>query len=479
MELLSTLIRKIFSVENMVKQESLHGELPGTRDAYKNLLAIAIPSIIEMVFVSLIGSVDVVMVGQLGYEAIAAVGLAGQPRLIVMSIFMALNVGVTAIVARRKGQDLPEEANQTLRNALVIITGLSVVVTLLTLVFSRRLMLVAGAQPDTVGTATEYFRIMIYFLPINALTMCINAAQRGIGNTRITMVANLAANVVNVFFDILLIYGKLGFPKMGVAGDAWASGIGFCVGLFISVYGLVSRKHGDRFLRLSFKDNWRLHWQTVRSLFVLGGNSVLEQVAQRLGVFIYAAVIANLGTVAFAAHQVATQFSLFTFNFGNGLAAASTSLVGQSLGEKRPDLAIIYGKCSQRIALIMSIVIAAAVIILRVPLVGIFLNSNDSANLMSFNMAVNLMFMVALFQLPQTSSVVISGCLRGAGDNLYVAVVMIICVAILRPALSLLAVNVFGLGIIGAWGASVIDMFLRLVLAYRRFSGTKWHNIKV
>ena len=476
---MANILRKIFSVESMVKKETLHGEIPTTKSAYKNLLTIAIPSIIEMVFVSLIGSMDVIMVGRLGFAAIAAVGLAGQVRMVVMSIFLALNIGVTAIVARRKGQGLPDEANRTLRNALVIITGLSLLVAAITFIFSRNLLGIVGAQSDTIDIATEYFRIMIYFFPINALTMCINAAQRGIGDTRIAMVANVAANVVNVIFDFLLIYGNFGFPKMGVAGDAWASGIGFCVGLLISIFGLVSKKRGDRFLHISFKDNWRLHWPTIKSLFVLGGNSVIEQVAQRVGIFIYAASIANLGTAVFAAHQVGMELLSFSFHFGNGLATASTSLVGQTLGEGRPDLSVIYGKCSQRLAMILSVLIASSVILLRVPLVGIFLSRSDPANLTAFTLAVDLMFMVALFQLPQTSSVVVCGCLRGAGDNLYVAVVFVICVGVLRPVLCLMAVNVFHLGLLGAWGASFIDICLRFTLAYRRFSGSKWQSIKV
>ena len=474
-----SVIKKFFSVDKMVNQKYLRGDLPTTADAYDNLLRIAIPSIIEMVFVSLIGSIDVIMVGQLGYEAIAAVGLASQPRMIMLSIFMALNVGVTAIVARRKGQNLPDEANRTLRNALVLIVGLAIIVMTFALLFSRQLMLLAGAQPDTINMSNDYFRIMVYFMPVNALTLCINAAQRGVGDTRTTMVANIVANIVNVFFDYLLIYGNWGFPKLGVSGDAWASGIGFCVGLFLSIYSLISSKYGNRFLHISLKDSWRLHWETVKSICILGGNSVLEQVAQRLGIFIYAIVIANLGTAVFAAHQVGMQFLTFSFNFGNGLAAAGASLVGQSLGEDRPDLAVVYGKCSQRLALFISIMLATSIVIFRTPLVSIFLRQSDPANLVSFNIAVNLMFMVALFQPPQTSSVVISGCLRGAGDNLFVAVVMIICVAILRPALCFLAVNVFGLGIMGAWAASLVDMCLRLGLAYHRFSGSRWHNIKV
>jgi len=463
----------------MVKPEHSRGELVGTKEAYRTLLAIAIPSIIEMVFVSLIGSVDVVMVGRLGYEAIAAVGLASQPRMIMLSLFLAMNVGITAIVARRRGEDRPDEAKQTLRNALVLVMGLTAVVTTLAIVFSRQIMIFAGAQEDTIEMAADYFRIMSYFLPVNTLTMCINAAQRGVGNTRTTMVANLAANIVNVGFDILLIYGYWGFPKLGVAGDAWASGIGFCVGLAISIIALVSKNSENSFLRVSFKDNWRLRKDTVLSIIKMGGNSVIEQVAQRVGIFIYAIVIANLGTAVFAAHQVGMQFLSFSFHFGNGLAVASTSLVGQMLGKKRPDLAIIYGKCSQRLALIISIALATCIVVFRTPLVSVFLNKNEPANAEAIAIAVNLLLMVALFQPPQTSAVVYSGCLRGAGDNLYVALVMIICVGVVRPVLSVLAVTVFGLGIMWAWGATFVDMCMRLILSYRRFAGSKWHDKQV
>ena len=463
----------------MVKPEHLRGELPKTKDAYSDLLKIAVPSIIEMVFVSLIGSVDIIMVSRLGYEAIAAVGLAGQPNMIMLAMFMAMNVGVTAIVARRKGENRPDSANLTLRNALVLISGASVVVMAVTLFFSRRLMLIAGAQADTVDMANDYFRIIVYFLPVNALTMCINAAQRGIGNTRVTMVANIAANVVNVFFDYCFIYGNLGFPKLGVAGDAWASGIGFCVGFGISVFALIRRNSDHFFLHISIKDNWRLNKDTVKSIIKVGGNSMIEQIGQRIGFFIYAIVVAKLGTAVFAAHQVAMQFLNFSFNFGNGLAVAGTSLVGQMLGRKRPDLATVFGKCAQRLSLIMSLTLASCIVLFRSPLVSIFLDGKNPSNIAAIGVALDLMLIVALFQPPQTSNVVVSGCLRGAGDNLYVAIVMIICVTFIRPVLSILAAYVFGFGVIGAWFAALIDMCIRLSLMYYRFSGSKWHNKKV
>ncbi len=475
---LANLLGRFYGVERMVPKNQLRGELPATRDAYRNLITIALPSVCEMVLMSLIGSIDTMMVGSLGTDAIAAVGLTGQPRMLMLCLFMAMNIGVTAIVARRKGQGLQKEANQTLRNALVMIVALSAVMMTIVLSFSRQLMVFAGAQEDTVGMADTYFRVLAWFLPVNALTMCINAAQRGTGNTKTTMYVNVAANVVNVICNYLLIGGNFGFPKLGVQGAAIATAIGYCVGLALALISLINGgRHGD-FLHVSFRDNWMLDKETVKAIFKLGGNAMLEQLALRIGFFSYAVIVAGLGTDSFAAHQVCMQFLNLSFTFADGIGVAGTSLVGQMMGKKRPDLSVVYGKCSQRLALTTALILATLIVIFRYPLVSLFANPATDG-LVVYNMAAELMLVVALFQPFQTSSVVFSGCLRGAGDTKYVAKVMMICVALIRPICAYTAVYVLGMDLIGAWMASLIDMIIRMTLAARRFGGGKWHDIKV
>ncbi|MDR1542364.1 MAG: MATE family efflux transporter [Clostridiales bacterium] len=476
---MASVFGRFFSVSRMVKPEDVAGEIPSSRIVYHDLSRIAVPSVIEMVFMSLIGSVDTVMIGNLGYEAIAAVGLVGQPRMLMLSLFFALNIGVTAVVARRKGEGRKEEANHALRNAMLVIMALSVVVTAASLAWSQTLIKLAGAKEDTLNMAVQYFRIMSYFLPASALTMCINAAQRGAGNTRITLMVNLTANIVNVIFNYLLIYGHFGFPRLEVEGAAWASGIGICVGLALCIASLFVKKFSDGFLRLSLKDDWRLRKNTLGSIMKVGGNAMVEQGALRIGFFAYAAIVANLGTEAFAAHQVGMQFLSLSFTFGDGLAVAGTSLVGQMLGQKRPDMASIYSKCCQRLALCASIAIASTVAILRFQLAGIFLDASNPSSLEPFLLAADIMLMVALFQPVQMQSVVTSGCLRGAGDNLYVAMIMIICVVVIRPILSCIAIFAFGFGLFGAWSASLVDMTIRMSLMYRRFNSNVWQTKKV
>jgi putative MATE family efflux protein len=471
----------LYETGRMLKPGEALGEIPATRDIYKNIYHIALPSVTEMVLMSLIGSVDTMMVGTLGPEAIAAVGLVGQPRMLLLSIFFALNIGVTAIVARRKGEGRPDEANRTMRNALMLVTGLAIIMATLGLVFSEKLMYFAGAESDTIQGAKTYFDILAYFLPVNALTLCICAAQRGTGNTRITMNVNITSNLVNVAFNYLLIGGNFGFPRLGIAGAAIATGIGFAVGLIMSVITVYDHRRNTGFLRLSRHDDWRLDGETVKGIFRVGGNAMLEQLALRFGFFVYALIVARLGTMVFAAHQICMQFLNISFNFGDGIGAAGTSLVGQSLGQGRPDMAKLYGKASQRLALTAAFILAGLILIFRAPMVGWF---TDDAEVLA--LSVQVMLMVAIFQPFQTSSVVISGALRGAGDTAYVAAVMMLCVAVIRPTLALAAVyalkEVFGRGdiaLMGAWAASIIDMIIRLTLVYRRFNGGKWHAIKV
>lgn len=473
--------KNFFAISSMLKGVNILGELPDTKRAYHDVIAVAAPSVAEMVLMSLIGSVDTMMVGTLGHEAIAAVGLCGQPRMLLLSIFFALNVGVTAIVARRKGEGRQADANRTLRNAVMLVLGLSVLIMIPAFLFSRPLLEFAGAQSDTIDMARSYFDILVYFLPINALTMCICAAQRGVGNTRITMYVNTASNLVNVLFNYLLIGGNLGFPRMEVAGAALATGIGFVVGFIMCLITIVNGRRHAGFLHLSRHDNWKPDVETISGIVKVGGNAVLEQVALRIGFFAYAKIVAGLGTMVFAAHQIGAQFLNISFSFGDGIGVAGTALVGQMLGQKRPDKAVIYGKVSQRMALVVALSIAAIVVVFRYPLVELF--TQDPQVIL---LSGQVMLMVALFQPFQTSSVVISGCLRGAGDTKYVAYVMMLCVAVIRPILSLLAVYIIQnhlhmpeWALLGCWAASIVDMTVRLTAVYKRFNSGKWHNIVV
>ncbi|NLF26720.1 MAG: MATE family efflux transporter [Clostridiales bacterium] len=478
---------RFFGAEGMVPQSMRRGELPGTREAYRTMTRIALPSVLEMALMSTISMADTAMVSTVGTDAIAAVGLVTQPRMLLLCIFVALNTGVTAIVARRRGEGRRADANLTLRNAIVVALILIAAIMLLGYPLSERFMRLAGGEEGrTLEDATAYFRILMLSVPVNALSMCICAAQRGVGNTKLTFYVNLASNLVNVVFNALLINGIGPFPRLGVRGAAIATVIGLCVGFVLSVLSLFHRDRAGAFLSLSFRDSWRLDGETLRSVSKVGKSALLEQICIRLGFFAYARIVAGLGTDPYAAHNIAMQFLSISFSFGDGIGIAGTSLVGQSLGRGRPDHAHLYGKIAQRFALIAALCLAAIVISLRGPLVGLFIYE-DTANAAYVRaLATRLMIIVGIMQPFQTSAVVNSGALRGAGDTFYVAVAMTLTVVVMRPLLSLAAIYVVGtrmgygeMALVGAWCMALIDMITRMALMLRRYNGGKWHAIRL
>ena len=474
-----------FDVRRMLPK-SMQGEgreIPPGRDMYRQYIQIALPSVCEMVLISLINMMDTVMVSGIGTDAVAAVGLVNQPRMIMLSLFFALNVGITAVVARRKGENRRTEANATLRTSIVLILLLSAVLMAILLPLSRSLMLFAGAEAGrTLELSTEYFVILGWALPFQALSMGICAAQRGVGNTKLTMQVNITSNIVNIVFNYLLINGVGPFPRLGVRGAAIATALGLAVGFVLSIRAVYHDHNG--FLSLSRHDRWKPDMESCKALLQVGSSAMVEQLAMRIGFFAYARIVADLGTDAFAAHQICCQFLNLSFSFADGLGIAGTSLVGQMLGRQRQDLAHIYGTLAQRFSLAIGLGLAAVCVLLRGLLVSMFINPGESQAVRS--MAEMVMVVLGIIQPLQMLSVVASGALRGAGDVKYTARVMLLTVTCIRPVLALVGVYVChnilhrsDIALAAAWFATVCDMSVRMTLMLRRYRSGKWHSIRV
>lgn len=335
-------LKRLFWPEYMVKKHHVQGGLPSAREAYGTCLKMAWPSALESVLVALVSSVDTMMVGQLGPAAISAVGITTQPKFILLAVIITLNVGVTAIVARRKGEGDLKGANRCLKQALVISLTLSAVMTAVGLIFTEPLLRIAGAGDDFIVDAVAYFRIILTTNVFNCCAMTMNAAQRGFGNTRVSMVTNVSANLVNVALNYLLINGIWIFPRLGVRGAAVATACSSVVMFSIALISVT--RHTSTRLSIIMDRSWKFDRRTVGGITKVGSSALVEQLFMRVGFFVFALLVAKLGTIQFATHQICMNLINMSFAFGDGLGVASTSLVGQGLGMKRPDLSIIYGK---------------------------------------------------------------------------------------------------------------------------------------
>ena len=169
-----------------------------TRGMTKKALSVAWPAMAESFFVALAGMIDTMMVSALGSYAVAAVGLTNQPKFIGLTIFFGFNVAVSALVARRKGEQRQDTANQILLTAIILACIACVAVTVIFVVFAPWMMELAGSNADTHEAAVEYFRIIMGGTFFNVITMVINSAPRGSGNTKLSMTTTLTSSIVNI-----------------------------------------------------------------------------------------------------------------------------------------------------------------------------------------------------------------------------------------------------------------------------------------
>ena len=162
-----------------------------SKETVKTALNLAIPAIIETFFVSFAGLIDSLMVSSLGSSSVAAVGLTSQPKLVGFSIFMAISVSVSALVARRFGEKRKDNANSILLTTLILIFILSLIIGTLATLCAPLIISLCGATSDTHSDAVNYYRIIMSFMIFRCFQLGINAMQRGAGNTKITMRTNI------------------------------------------------------------------------------------------------------------------------------------------------------------------------------------------------------------------------------------------------------------------------------------------------
>lgn len=443
------------------------------RELVKITLNMAWPAVIESFFGAFVGLVDSYMVSSLGTNSVAAVGLTTQPKFLGLSLFFAVNVSLSALVARRRGEKRKEDANSILYSATCFIIAAAVLLSILFVVFANEIIAFCGSNADTHELAVEYFRIIMGGMIFNCISMGINSAQRGAGNTRITMRTNVTSNIINVIFNYLLIGGHFGFPALGVRGAAIATVLGTVVASIMSVASLFEK---DCFVSIPYiiKNRIKPGLESYKALIKVGYSVFFEQMLMRIGFMLTAIMAADQGTAQMAAHQVGMNIMGLSFSFGDGLQATAVALIGRSLGERNKELAKEYGRTCRMIGAVIATVLTILYFTGARVLMGAFFEEEFTVNV-----GVSIMRVIIFVVIFQISQVIYMGCLRGAGDTAYTAMASIISVTVVRSIFSYFCGYILGWGIVGIWLGVLADQVSRFLFGTIRFKLGKWTEIEI
>jgi putative MATE family efflux protein len=328
-----------------------------------------------------------------------------------------------------------------------------------------------GAQDDAIGYAVTYMRIICLGLLPQTIGMCVTAVLRGAGDTKTPMRFNIIANCFNVAGNFLLINGYFGFPKWGVYGAGFATSVSRVIGCGLALWVIFN---GKSLLHISLRDKFVPRFDLIQRIVKVGLPAMLEQLVMRFGNIAFTKVVSGLGTLTYAAHQIAMNIVSLSFTPGQGFSMAATSLVGRSLGDKRPDDADMYGWETRRVGMYVAGVMAVIFFVF-----GNFVAALYTKDPTVIHQSATALKIIALVQVFQSTQFILAGALRGAGDTRWPLISTFIGVAGVRVILALVFVNVLHLGLIGAWMAMAIDQTTRSVVIFFRYRSKRWQHIKV
>lgn len=419
------------------------------------------------------GVVDIRMVGELGPEAIAAVGQSRSAIFTFMTIIFAVATGTQVLAARYMGERNPKRASDVTRQAIILSVLFGGAVVPLGYVFAPGVVALMGATGEVHQAATDYMRV--YF--IGAVPLMLNfmviSALRGAGDTLTPLWVLLGINSGNILFDWLLIFGVGPFPELGVVGAAWAVVISRTCGALVQLWIVSSGRFA---IQMPLLARWRADLALWGKMFYIGVPSSIQGFTRNFAFLIVFWILnqTDAGRMAVAGYTVSMQLRMFGVMFGLALMSAAMTAVSQNMGADATRRAERSGWTITWISIAATGMMALVYIGLAPWLIRFFTDDPETIRwgiLALVTLSVALPFSGA--------SMGLTGALRGAGDTLSPLYVSLIFVTGVGPGLAYLLCVTLDYGPLGAWiGLSIAWTMQAFVIGWI-FKRGRWKQIEL
>lgn len=446
--------------------KALPEPVPENKEIRANVMRLAWPVMAESFLQTFAQMVSMALVGHLGASAVTSIGLSMAPLNVFYGLFTGLGVAATAIVARCMGANKEREAAHTAAQALLVALVFAVLGAIGIAVFARDLVIWMGAEPDVVAQGTRYLHVMTPGLFALWVSTILTGALRGAGDTRTPMKINIMISIVNFVLNLVLVYGLLGAPALGVLGAGLATTIARTGG-GILLFSFYLTKH--TVVPPSLKEDFRIDMPVIKRVIRVGLPSAGERVLMSSSSVLYQRMVAGLGTISYAAHTIGLNAESLSYMPGQAFSVAATTLVGQNLGAGNPDKAERSAYEALKMACLLVSIIGIGFFFLPETLMSLYTSVSEVIKLGSTYLRI-----MAFCQIHQAFNFVLSGALRGAGDTRFPMLVTGIGNWLIRLTLTYYLINVVGTGVVGAWWAMAADGLFKGIASFVRFKAGRW-----
>ena len=429
-----------------------------------------VPLIAEQFLAITIGMVDTMMVASVGEAAVGAVSIVDSISHLMVQLFASFATGGAVVASQYLGRKDQVSANESAKQLFIL--SLSVATLLLILCMPIRKNIISfifgSIEADVLQNSTVYFSYILLSLPFLASYNACAALFRSMGNSKVSLIVSTLMNITNIVGNAYFIFTL----KMGVAGAGLATLLSRMLAATIMII-LISNKNNIIFIHKIWKFEW--HWHKVKKILQIGIPTGIEGSIFHIGRLMVQSFIASFGTVALAANAISNSVASLANIPGRGINMASITIIGQSLGAKRPEMATFYGRRLLFMAFVSIALITIPLFILAPSVVQIF-NLSAEATILASNIIRTAMVASTLIW---PFSFTIPNFLRAAGDVKYTMVVSMFSMWVFRVGSSYVLSFYLGFGVYGVWFGMYIDWLCRGIFYIIRFSRGKWKTKKV
>ncbi|HPG92376.1 MAG TPA: MATE family efflux transporter [Clostridia bacterium] len=445
----------------------------------KILWYLAWPAVLEQMLLTLVNYVDTAMVGSLGHNATASIGVVMSTTWLINGLFAAIAIGFSVPVGRNIGAGNISKAKNIVKQSLFGILIFGAFITLLLQIVSPYLPIWLGADEAIRSDASAYLGIIsaAYLFTLSA-NVC-SGILRCSGDTKTPLFYNVATNIINVVLNFLFIFPSRNLTIFGKEIFVWGAGMGVkgaaiatAISVAFSGIMLFLTMFKKSFLvSVTFKDKFKFDKSVWKEMFVLGSPVAAERVTHTLGQIFMTALVTSLGTIALTANTLAITAEAITYMPAFGFSVAATTLVAQSLGANKKGLAAKYSKACIWCGIVFMAIMGVVLYFASDSLIRIFSNEADVIEL-----GGKVLRLEAFAQPASGIAMVVTGTLRGAKDTKGPFFICLIGMWCVRIPLTYLLLKVTDLGLIAAWIGMVADLTVRGIISIILYKKGKWQN---
>ena len=444
----------------MIQQESLK----------KRLAKLAAPIFIETLLIMMLGAVDTIMLSRHSDNSVAAVGVVNQIIMLTFLVFEVINLGTSVLCSQYLGAKLHKKVVQVVGVSILVNLAVGITVSLVLFSCAHPILRLMGLTAELMQDGMDYMRIVGAFAFFQALSLTLSASLRSANKAIYPMMVTVVVNILNIIGNYSLIFGRFGFPELGVEGAAISTAFSRGVSMII-LFVILFRKHIHRFPPAYFRP---FPWIELKNLMKVGLPSAGEQLSYSSSQVVITYFINMLGVEALATRTYCVNIIMFAYLFSISMAQGGAICIGHLIGEKKPHAAFLMGKYVMKKSVMITVMLSCILALSGHAIFG-WLTSNPDI----IRMGATILIIDVLLEIGRPINIFATNALRAAGDVNYPFYVGLVVQWSVAVGVGYLFGFPFGWGICGMWVAFLLDENIRGFIFVRRWYGMKWvnHNI--